>query len=134
VYWYQIQNNFDEKKESTGAVKFDRLFYLYIAAIALIAFGFADFALISFHAQKNALLTPVLIPIAYMIAMIVDAVSALIFGRLFDKKGFLALSLSTFVASFYSILRSEIAHLPSYSVSYFGVLVWGHKNRYLKLQ
>jgi len=126
--------HFDEKKESTGAVKFDRLFYLYIAAIALIAFGFADFALISFHAQKNALLTPVLIPIAYMIAMIVDAVSALIFGRLFDKKGFLALSLSTFVASFYSILRSEIAHLPSYSVPYFGVLVWGHKNRYLKLQ
>ncbi len=95
--------NFDEKKESTGSVKFDRLFYLYITAIALIAFGFADFALISFHAQKNALLTPVLIPIAYMIAMIVDAISALIFGRLFDKKGFLALSLSTFVASFYSI-------------------------------
>ncbi|HQI93562.1 MAG TPA: MFS transporter [Fervidobacterium sp.] len=113
--------HFDEKKESTGAVKFDRLFYLYIAAIALIAFGFADFALISFHAQKNALLTPVLIPIAYMIAMIVDAVSALIFGRLFDKKGFLALSLSTFVASFYSIF----AFGNSQSSVIFGAILWG---------
>jgi len=45
--------NFDEKKESTGSVKFDRLFYLYIAAIALIAFGFADFALISFMHRKT---------------------------------------------------------------------------------
>lgn len=113
--------NFDEKKESTGSVKFDRLFYLYIIAIALIAFGFADFALISFHAQKNALLTPVLIPIAYMIAMIVDAVSALIFGRLFDKKGFLALSLSTFVASFYSIF----AFGNSQSSVIFGAILWG---------
>ncbi len=113
--------HFDEKKESTGAVKFDRLFYLYIAAIALIAFGFADFALISFHAQKNALLTPVLIPIAYMIAMIVDAVSALIFGRLFDKKGFLALSLSTFVASFYSIF----AFGNSTSAIILGAVLWG---------
>jgi len=113
--------HFDEKKESTGAVKFDRLFYLYIAAIALIAFGFADFALISFHAQKNALLTPVLIPIAYMIAMIVDAVSALIFGRLFDKKGFLALFLSTFVASFYSIF----AFGNSTSAIILGAVLWG---------
>jgi len=113
--------NFDEKKESTGSVKFDRLFYLYITAIALIAFGFADFALISFHAQKNALLTPVLIPIAYMIAMIVDAISALIFGRLFDKKGFLALSLSTFVASFYSIF----AFGNSQSAVIFGAILWG---------
>jgi len=113
--------NFDEKKESTGSVKFDRLFYLYITAIALIAFGFADFALISFHAQKNALLTPVLIPIAYMIAMIVDAISALIFGRLFDKKGFLALSLSTFVASFYSIF----AFGNSQSSVIFGAILWG---------
>jgi len=113
--------HFDEKKESTGAVKFDRLFYLYIAAIALIAFGFADFALISFHAQKNALLTPVLIPIAYMIAMIVDAVSALIFGRLFDKKGFLALSLSTFVASFYSIF----AFGNSTPAIILGAVLWG---------
>ncbi len=113
--------HFDEKKESTGAVKFDRLFYLYIAAISLIAFGFADFALISFHAQKNALLTPVLIPIAYMIAMVVDAVSALIFGRLFDKKGFLALSLSTFVASFYSIF----AFGNSKSAIILGAVLWG---------
>lgn len=113
--------HFDEKRESTGSVKFDRLFYLYIAAISLIAFGFADFALISFHAQKNALLTPVLIPLAYMIAMIVDAVSALIFGRLFDKRGFLALSLSTFIASFYSIF----AFGNSQSTVIFGAVLWG---------
>jgi len=112
---------FDEKREEKGVVKFDKMFYLYITAIGLIAFGFADFALISYHAQKNALLSPALIPIAYMVAMIVDAFSALIFGRLFDRKGFLALSLSTFITAFYSIF----AFGNSQSAIILGAVLWG---------
>ena len=114
-----------EKMERTGtkngSVKFDRAFYLYLIAISLIAFGFADFALIGFHAQKYNLLSPALIPVAYMVAMIVDAFAALFFGRLFDKFGIVIMALSTFIAAFYSIFAFG---LTKESI-FIGAVLWG---------
>ncbi len=93
----------EKAKETIKDVKLDRTFYLYLAGISLIAFGFADFALIGFHAQKLNLLSPAMIPIAYMIAMIVDAFAALFFGKLFDRLGIGVLAISTFISAFYGI-------------------------------
>ncbi|HOJ94700.1 MAG TPA: MFS transporter [Fervidobacterium nodosum] len=93
----------EKAKETIKDVKLDRTFYLYLAGISLIAFGFADFALIGFHAQRLNLLSPAIIPVAYMIAMIVDAFAALFFGKLFDKLGIGVLALSTFISAFYGI-------------------------------
>jgi MFS family permease len=67
---------------------FRRAYWLYIIAAALIAAGFADFALIAYHFQKVALVSAALIPIFYAVAMGVDGVAALVFGRLFDKLGY----------------------------------------------
>ncbi len=93
----------EKAKETIKDVKLDKTFYLYLVGISLIAFGFADFALIGFHAQKLNLLSPAMIPVAYMIAMIVDAFAALFFGKLFDKLGISVLALSTFISAFYGI-------------------------------
>lgn len=95
----KMEKRSEEKKE----VKLDKKFYMYLLGISLIAFGFSDFALIGFHAQKANLLSPTLIPVAYMVAMIVDAFAALIFGRLFDKIGLVTLSLSTLISAFYAL-------------------------------
>lgn len=95
----KMEKRSEEKKE----VKLDKKFYMYLLGISLIAFGFSDFALIGFHAQKANLLSPALIPVAYMVAMIVDAFAALIFGRLFDKIGLVTLSLSTLISAFYAL-------------------------------
>ncbi|MFN3691370.1 MAG: MFS transporter [Fervidobacterium sp.] len=110
-----------EKIQSTKKAKFDKSFYLYLLGVSLIAFGFADFALIGFHAQKNNLLSPVYIPVAYMLAMIIDAFSALLFGRLFDRIGMVTLSISTFISAFYSIFSFS----NSGNNVMIGALLWG---------
>ncbi len=62
---------------------FSKAFWLYVAAAALIAAGFADFPLIAYHFQKVSVASATLIPILYAVAMGVDALAALAFGRLF---------------------------------------------------
>ncbi|MGQ9856470.1 MAG: MFS transporter [Fervidobacterium sp.] len=113
------------EKESVSSkssqIKFDKAFYAYLIAISLIAFGFADFALIGYHVQKFGILSPALIPTTYMIAMIIDAFAALIFGRLFDKFGINILALSTFIAAFYSIF----AFSQTSTNVFIGAALWG---------
>jgi len=78
-----------------------KIYWLYVIAAALIGAGFADFALIAYHFQKTALVSPSMIPIFYAVAMGVDGVAALLFGRLFDKVG---LSIMIVVALLSSLL------------------------------
>ncbi len=59
-----------------------RLFWLYLAGVGLIAAGFADFPLIAFHFGRVEVVPEVWIPTFYAVAMGVDAISALVFGRL----------------------------------------------------
>lgn len=63
-------------------------FWLYLIAVACIALGFADYPLVAFHIKTAGIVTDKWIPLIYAGAMGVDALSALIFGRLYDKKGF----------------------------------------------
>jgi predicted MFS family arabinose efflux permease len=64
-----------------------RVFWVYLAAAALAAAGFADFSLISFHfAQAHTVSAPV-VPVFYAVAMAVSGTGSLIFGRLYDRAG-----------------------------------------------
>ena len=62
-------------------------YWLYVVAVGLIGAGYADFPLIAYHFGKVAVAPPNWIPIFYAVAMGVDAVAALILGRLFDRLG-----------------------------------------------
>src|SRR5207253_558800 len=64
---------------------FPRVFWLCLVAIGLIAAGYANFPLIAYHFQKTALASEGWIPLFYAVAMGVDAVAALVCGRLFDR-------------------------------------------------
>ena len=66
---------------------FTRPYWLYIVAVGLLGAGFADFPLIAYHFGKTALLPSDWIPLFYAVAMGVDAVAALVLGRLFDRLG-----------------------------------------------
>jgi MFS family permease len=83
---------------------FSRTFWLYLIAAALIAAGFADFPLIAYHLQKNALASEALIPVLYAVAMAVDALAALLFGRLFDRFGLSILMLVAALSAFFAPL------------------------------
>ena len=63
---------------------FSKTYWIYFFAGALIAAGFADFALIAFHFQKGGIVPQSTIPVLYAVAMATGALSALVFGRLFD--------------------------------------------------
>lgn len=64
-----------------------RTFKLYLIGACLMSFGFADFALVSFHFARLSLSIET-IPLFYALAMLVDGIAALGIGKLFDRFGF----------------------------------------------
>ena len=64
-----------------------RTFWLYSLFTFISVLGFASFQLISYHLQVKGIVAEAFIPTLYAVAMAVDAVVALIVGKLFDKKG-----------------------------------------------
>jgi len=58
-----------------------------VAAAGLLACGFVDFPLLAYHFQSAGISTAVEIPLLYAGAMGVNGLTALLFGRLFDRFG-----------------------------------------------
>ncbi|MBN2132735.1 MAG: MFS transporter [Sedimentisphaerales bacterium] len=98
-----------------------RLFWLYLAGVALIAAGFADFPLIAFHFGRAGVVSEVWIPTLYAVAMGADAISALVFGRLFDRLGFRMLLLATVL----SALVAPLVFLGDFYAALLGMGLWG---------
>jgi len=98
-----------------------RVFWIYLAAVALVAAGYADFPLIAYHLQKKAIATNQTIPLLYAMAMAVDAVAALIFGRLFDRSGISIL----IIAVFLSFMFAPLVFLGSSNFAFIGMILWG---------
>ncbi len=96
-------------------------YWLYIAAVALIAAGYADFPLISFHFKKVAIASDKWIPIFYSVAMGIDAFAALIFGWLFDRKGISILVFITLLSS----LFAPLVFLGGFELAILGMVLWG---------
>src|SRR5581483_1342863 len=82
-----------------GEQPLSRPFWWWVAASALLACGFADFALLSYNFQNQAIVAPATIPLLYAGAMAINGVAALLFGRLFDRLGAAALSLGVVVSA-----------------------------------
>jgi len=100
---------------------FPKVFWIYLAAVALIAAGYADFPLIAYHFKKVSLSSDTLIPIFYAVAMGVDAIAALLFGRLFDKIGMSSLIFAAVISS----LFAPLAFLGNFQLAFLGVILWG---------
>lgn len=73
-------------------------FWAYMGAAALLAAGFVDFPLVSYHLERQRILRTEYIPVLYSAAMAVEAGAALLFGRLFDRRGFTALPVAIVIA------------------------------------
>jgi predicted MFS family arabinose efflux permease len=72
---------------SLAPTNLTRPYWIYLAAGALIAAGFADFALIGFHFHKANIVPANLIPVFYAVAMASSALAAIPLGRIFDRFG-----------------------------------------------
>ena len=106
------------KRERKG---FPKIFWLYLAAVALIAAGYVDFPLIAYHLKKVSIASDNWIPIFYSVAMGVDALAALFFGRLFDRIGFSVLIIAVLI----SVLFAPLVFLGGFYVALLGMALWG---------
>lgn len=106
------------KLESKGIPK---VFWLYLAAVALIAAGYVDFPLIAYHFKRVSIVSDEWIPIFYAIAMGVDALAALLFGRLFDRIGISILIVSALISS----LFAPLVFLGGFYFALLGMVLWG---------
>ena len=120
-FLYPYPSNLEVKVPQLSAKGFNKAYWLYIIAIALIAAGFADFALIAYHFQKTGLVSPALIPIFYAVAMGVDAIAALLFGKLFDKVGIPIM----IVVAILSALFAPLVFLGGFYYAFLGMILWG---------
>jgi predicted MFS family arabinose efflux permease len=98
-----------------------RSYWIYLAAGALIAAGFADFALIGFHFHKAKTIPENLIPVSYAVAMASSAVASIPLGRLFDRFG-ANISLFAFVISAAS---APLVFLGASVSAFIGMIAWG---------
>jgi MFS family permease len=98
-----------------------RAYWIYLGAGALIAAGFADFALIGFHFHKANIVSTDLIPVFYAVAMASSALASIPLGRLFDKFG-ANISLFAFVIS---AAAAPFVFLGSTVFALIGMIFWG---------
>jgi MFS family permease len=88
-----------EPPAPVGHVQLGGSFWTLVAAAALVGLGFADWALVAFHAGRSGLVALGLLPLLYAGAMGVDALAALAFGFAFDRRGPGVLALSSVVGA-----------------------------------
>jgi len=114
-----------ELEEGAGhtltATNLTRAYWIYLAAGALLAAGFADFALIGFHFQKANTVPPNVIPVFYAIAMASSALASIPLGRLFDGFG---ANISVF-AFLISAAAAPFVFLGTFVFAIIGMIFWG---------
>ena len=112
-----------DKKETKGleAKGFTNIYWLYLVGGALIAAGFADFALIAFHFDKTGNVPMHWIPILYALAMAVAGISSLVLGRLFDKIGPKVMLVAFFLGAFFA----PFVFLGKFFLIVIGMILWG---------
>jgi len=98
-----------------------RAFRLYLVAIALIAAGYVDFALIAYRFGTAGTVAAPLIPVLYAVAMASDAVAALVLGHLFDRRGLPVLIAATLLAA----AAAPLVLLGGPGAAVAGMVLWG---------
>ncbi len=104
-----------------NAAGLPRSFWMYVAGAGLIAAGFVDLPLIAFHFQAVNLTSPPLIPVLYAVAMGVEACSALLSGKLYDRVGSPVLIAGVLL----SAASSPLVFFGSFYVAAGGMAAWG---------
>ncbi|HUE64573.1 MAG TPA: MFS transporter [Rhizomicrobium sp.] len=109
---------------STDAQKvrgYPEVFWWYAAASGLVAFGFADYALIAFHFARAGVMPAVAVPVVYAFGMLAGGAGSLLFGKLYDHIGLKVLVPVTVAGAFFA----PLVFLGGYGMAVFGVMLWG---------
>ena len=125
---------FEPEPKAYVPFRMKKEFVLYIAGISLFAFGFIDYSIVIMHVSRTyaglaaglsetgALVNSGTLPLLYAGAMLVDAVAALVFGLLYDKKGVAALVVSTVISAPFAVFVFAFDSVPAVLL---GIALWG---------
>jgi MFS family permease len=119
---YPNPDQFEAPKLKPKELTKDKQFWIYMLAISFLAMGFIDYPILAYHMDSSNLVNIIYIPLYYSSAMGVDAVSALIFGHLFDRKGLYSLIIAISIALFSTPL---IFLLDDIYFIILGIVLWG---------
>ena len=98
-----------------------RAFWVYLIGAMLVAAGFADFSLISYHFAQASTVSSTFIPVFYAVAMGMGGIGSLLFGRLFDRFGISVLIPLTIL----SALFAPLVFLGGFWAALIGMILWG---------
>jgi MFS family permease len=118
---YPRPHDFDPTSLTLDPQGLPRAFWLYLAAAALVAAGYADFALIAYHFEQQAVLPTPTIPLLYALAMAIDAVAALLFGWLFDRFGLAVVGGAVVLSAGFA----PLVFSGSAGLAIIGMALWG---------
>ncbi|HPC84282.1 MAG TPA: MFS transporter [Thermoanaerobaculaceae bacterium] len=98
-----------------------RAYWRYLAGAALVAAGYADFPLIAFRLARDGIASDAWTPALYAVAMGVDAVAALAFGKLFDRFGLPVLAVVVAASAAFA----PLVFLGGAGLVLLGMICWG---------
>ncbi|MGA2763903.1 MAG: MFS transporter [Spirochaetia bacterium] len=120
-FLYPDPSNLEVKKLTVQSRGFDRRYWLYFLAVGFVAMGYADWALVAYHFQAKKLFADAAVPLLYALAMGVDAVSAIVFGRLYDRIGPRSLAIAAALSSVFA----PFVFLGGPGLAIAGAVLWG---------
>ena len=118
---YPNPQEFEPKGLNLEGEGLPRIFWVYLTAVGLIGAGFADFPLIAFHLQQTGIGNTSQIALIYALAMGIDAIAALVFGRWFDRVGLTSLLIAVALSS----LSAPLVFLGKTPFILAGMVLWG---------
>jgi MFS family permease len=98
-----------------------QVYWIYVAAAALLACGFVDFPLMAYHWEQTGIVGASTIPLLYAAAMAANGLSALVFGRLFDRHGVAVLAAATLL----SVTALPLGFLGGPTAAAGAIVCWG---------
>lgn len=113
-----------KKKEQLGSFWTSKAYILFVIGAALFAAGYMDsFSLINAHLSSLSLMAEDQLPLLYSYAMLIDAVSAIVFGFLFDKIGFYSIAIASLLTAPYAVCF--FVDGTGLALVFLGLTAWG---------
>ncbi len=94
---------------------------VFLLATALIAAGYSDFALIAFHLARDHVVANDVVPTLYALASLAGGATALVMGKLFDRRGLSVLLWVTLLPAAYA----PLVFLGGPWAAVAGMVLWG---------
>jgi len=113
-----------ESEQEAGAKNnpiFSKIFILYSLFTFFAVAGFANFPLISYHLKIKAIVSDAQIPALFALAMGVDALTALIIGKAYDRVGLKTLM----IIPLFSVFIPFLTFSNRLVFVIIGIILWG---------